>query len=432
MDSEDGFYSGDMNSMFIGDGSMEGFMNALNDLPSQRLHNAINGPLETIKHLVLDCGASLLYQDPIDYCTALHLAADAGRSETVKWLLEAGTPWDIANKMDQTAGDIALCAGYKKCFKAFLEGAVEQEYGWWWGVREVLTPENRNWLKIGSRKRKYDNTNDDYLRSWVLYEKPEPHDSNTIAMITKEGTGVMMEWERPLMKETARLLCKDMGEGISILNIGFGLGIIDSYFQEYGPANHTIIEGHPQCLQYMRKNGWYDRPNVRILEGRWQDFIGPTARRNVKWPPIPGKTVKESQGLGRFDVVYFDTFQEGYVGHLEILKCVPRLLSGPKAKFSFFHGHSRRDRFAYDVYTIVASRHANDLGLTTEWTDCWIDPKTMWYSLDEPETGDSDGGLYPYKIPISMLAPTVPRHHVPNCGWVALHQYEKPIQGVST
>ncbi|OCH84057.1 hypothetical protein OBBRIDRAFT_715979, partial [Obba rivulosa] len=101
---------------------------------------------------------------------------------------------------------------------------------------------------------------------------------------------------------------------ISVLYIGFGLGVIDSYFQGHEPANHTIIETHPHCLKFMRENGWYDKPNVRILEGRWQDFIG------------------------RFDVVYHDTFQEGYPGHLEIIRCIPRLLSGPKSRFSFFHG----------------------------------------------------------------------------------------------
>jgi hypothetical protein len=45
---------------------------------------------------------------------------------------------------------------------------------------------------------------------------------------------------------------------------------IDTYFQDARPTEHVIID--PTCLGWMRQKGWYDRPGVRILEGRWQDF----------------------------------------------------------------------------------------------------------------------------------------------------------------
>ena len=48
----------------------------------------------------------------------------------------------------------------------------------------------------------------------------------------------------------------------------------------------------------MREKGWYDRPSVKVLEGRWQDFV-------------------ESEDVlseGGFDVVYTDTFSEDYQG----------------------------------------------------------------------------------------------------------------------
>lgn len=50
----------------------------------------------------------------------------------------------------------------------------------------------------------------------------------------------------------------------------------------------------------MREKGWYDRPGVKVLEGRWQDFI-------------------ESEDVlseGGFDIVYTDTFSEDYQGVL--------------------------------------------------------------------------------------------------------------------
>lgn len=50
----------------------------------------------------------------------------------------------------------------------------------------------------------------------------------------------------------------------------------------------------------MRQMGWYDKENVLILEGKWQDFV-------------------ESDKLleiGGFDAIYTDTFSESYKGAL--------------------------------------------------------------------------------------------------------------------
>ncbi len=43
---------------------------------------------------------------------------------------------------------------------------------------------------------------------------------------------VMMGWEEPLMKEHVRLMCESKGEdeeGPTVLNVGFGLGIVSSH-----------------------------------------------------------------------------------------------------------------------------------------------------------------------------------------------------------
>ena len=75
---------------------------------------------------------------------------------------------------------------------------------------------------------------------------------------------------------------------------------IDSLFQELPtlPALHVIIEPHPDVQQYMKSQGWYSKPNVRILEGKWQDYIDS--------PKL--------LGVGGFDVIYTDTFSEEYKG----------------------------------------------------------------------------------------------------------------------
>lgn len=74
-----------------------------------------------------------------------------------------------------------------------------------------------------------------------------------------------------------------------MLNVGFGLGIIDGYIAELAPARHTIVEAHPDVLAHMAARGWTHRPGVSVVPGRWQDVIA---------------------DLGPFDGVFFDTYGE--------------------------------------------------------------------------------------------------------------------------
>lgn len=46
----------------------------------------------------------------------------------------------------------------------------------------------------------------------------------------------------------------------------------------------------------MKDLGWHTKPGVRILEGKWQDFVDSD----------------DILGIGGFDVVYTDTFAEDY------------------------------------------------------------------------------------------------------------------------
>jgi type IV protein arginine methyltransferase len=64
------------------------------------------------------------------------------------------------------------------------------------------------------------------------------------------------------------------------------------------PALHVIIEPHADVLEHMKTRGWCDRPNVKILRGKWQDHVGSD----------------ELLAIGGFDIVYTDTFSEHYKG----------------------------------------------------------------------------------------------------------------------
>jgi len=159
------------------------------------------------------------------------------------------------------------------------------------------------------------------------------------------------------VQETVRRMCDghpNAETGLKVLNVGFGLGIIDSYFQALPipPSTHVIIEPHPDVLKYMREQGWYDKKGVIVFEGKWQDFVGATMLDDMV-----------------FDAVYTDTFSEEYEDLRRFFNHVPKLLSGPDARFSFFNGLGATNALFYDVYTHLAELHLAELGIDLEWGD---------------------------------------------------------------
>ena len=103
-------------------------------------------------------------------------------------------------------------------------------------------------------------------------------------LYNSHGNAVMMEWEGDWMKKSAEIVCRNGGH---ILNIGHGLGLVDSYIQENNPKSHTIIEIHPQVHKYMKENGWYNK--AKVIESDWRNSI---------------------HKLSTFDGIYFDTWGE--------------------------------------------------------------------------------------------------------------------------
>jgi hypothetical protein len=109
------------------------------------------------------------------------------------------------------------------------------------------------------------------------------------SLIDEDGKTVMMDWEKPVMKKASEVVTVNGGD---ILNIGFGMGIVDTYIQETNPNSHTIIESHKDVINYMKENGWEDKCNC--VYGRWQDNLN----------------------LGKFDGIYLDTWREERVSHI--------------------------------------------------------------------------------------------------------------------
>lgn len=125
-----------------------------------------------------------------------------------------------------------------------------------------------------------------FLASKLRYEGSEGDER----CLDSEGNGVMMGWELPIMVETARLLGAGREQdSLSVLNVGFGLGLIDTELQKHEPGRHVIVEPHPDVLAFARSKGWYEKPGVEIFEGTWQEFI---------------KAYEAGEVEGEFDAIY--------------------------------------------------------------------------------------------------------------------------------
>lgn len=106
-------------------------------------------------------------------------------------------------------------------------------------------------------------TKPDYLNQKVRYNAAQT------ALLDQDDDAVMMEWERPLMDAHASIITGNSQPGKVVLNVGFGMGIIDTALQKLNPAGHYIIEAHPDVYQKMLNDGWDKKPNVRICFGRY-------------------------------------------------------------------------------------------------------------------------------------------------------------------
>jgi type IV protein arginine methyltransferase len=128
-------------------------------------------------------------------------------------------------------------------------------------------------------------------------------------LMDSDGNSVMMEWERPIMEKSAEIICRNKGR---VLNVGFGMGIIDSEIQKYDVDEHWIIEVHPDVYQHMFEQGWHLKKNVRILLGDWRWYL----------PYLP-----------KFDGVFIDTWDEEIAAFHDY---IPNILNGGGI-YSFFN-----------------------------------------------------------------------------------------------
>jgi len=142
-------------------------------------------------------------------------------------------------------------------------------------------------------------TEQDYLETALSFTEDE--------LLMPDGFEVMMEWERPIMERSAEIVCHNHGD---VLNVGFGMAIIDTAIEAQGVTGHTIIEAHPQVIARARQwaNG---RAHVSIIPSTWQ---------------------KALDRLPRFDGIYFDTLMPPMI---PFLRHTPKILK-PGGVFLYF------------------------------------------------------------------------------------------------
>ncbi|GAA5838201.1 hypothetical protein JCM9279_004154 [Rhodotorula babjevae] len=359
-----------------------------------------------VKHLVLEEHAECWVQDAQGW-TALHAAAHTGSVEHIKLLLRKGNAvWSIPDNLGCTAGDIAYSMNNTGAYEELLAEGIRSEM-----LRAVLeaakssaesdsgsdgpadadmatpdappaegadgappssAPTLTTTAAAAATQLSTASDNATFLASRLKFT----HDSRGQPIaLDAEGNGVMMGWESGIMHQTARRMCEPAWadrrerswaelqrdeegdrEPLNVMNVGFGLGIVDTYLQEYHPTQHLIIEPHPDVLAFARKNGWFDKPGVRFYEGTWKDYL-------------KALEAGDEEYVG-WDGIYFDTYSEHYADLHAFFQVLPDLLStSPNARFSFFHGLGATSRLLYDVYTAVSEMHLREIGLATEWSE---------------------------------------------------------------
>jgi type IV protein arginine methyltransferase len=224
--------------------------------------------------------------------------------KTVELLLENGAIWNDLNAQDETPGCIALRLGQKKIYGLMVEA----------GVRAELLFAKMAALGLDDEEDEAEDEVDDEDDEEDANEVDEPTDEQPAVkkqkisedeaqkvetvpetqplddvsldnraylksqlrykpgiLLDESDNAVMMDWETQIMQRHAESLIPK--KGLKVMNVGHGMGIVDTAIQSHDPAEHHIIEAHPQVHQRLREQGWYDKPNVRIHEGRWQDVL---------------------------------------------------------------------------------------------------------------------------------------------------------------
>lgn len=327
--------------------------------------------------------------------------------QTVELLLQNGAIWNDLNKEDETPGCIALRLGQKKIYDIMVEAGVRAEI--LFAKMEVLglgshdvevEEEEEEVVEISeeqpaAKKQKVSEDeakpipetdsqqvlddvsldNHAYLKSQLRY-KPG-------ILLDESDNAVMMDWETQIMQRHAETLIPK--KGLRTMNVGHGMGIVDTAILTHDPSEHHIVEAHPQVHQRLREQGWYDKPNVHIHEGRWQDVLPKLVEQGVI-----------------LDAIYYDTFAEDYKALKEFFAEYVTQLLAKDGKFGWYNGLGADRQICYDVYTKVAEMDLYEAGFDTTWEDIQV-PSGLHGSKEWEGTRRPYWTIDIYRLPVNTF-----------------------------
>ena len=358
------------------------------DLPTQEiLLAASQHDIETLRSLIAIHASNFVdrrpvdVQDPETLLTPLHTAIAAceteddpndgmasseqeleGATATVSFLLEEGAIWNQLDSGNETPGCVALRLGLMELYQLMVDAGVRAELllnRLESGGYEILEDEEEE-ETCEEKEAKTDEdvglVNGDGL-DHSQDVRSKQYLSSTLSLsgdrlLDEQQNGVMMAWEKDIMHKSADALLFE--PGLRVLNIGFGMGIIDSYIQSHAnkPDHHHIIEAHPDVLAETKAKGWHEKEGVTIYEGKWQDILP--------------KLVAEGT---IFDAIFFDTFAESYTDFNEFFSEHVIGLLEQGGKWSFFNGMGADRQISYDVYQKVVEMDLFEAGFDVEWQE---------------------------------------------------------------
>jgi protein arginine N-methyltransferase 2 len=290
--------------------------------------------------------------------------------QTVELLLQNGAIWNDLNREDDTPGCIALKLGQKKIYDIMVEAGVRAEILFAKmaalglgesGVEEEDVDEvadeaeeeqpaakkqkvsEEEVKEIPKQAEETETKLDDVSLDNHAYLKSQLRYKDKI-LLDESDNAVMMDWEDQIMRRHAETI--NPKPGLKVMNVGHGMGLVDTAIQTHNPAEHHIIEAHPQVHQHLRETGWYDKPNVIIHEGRWQDILPKLVEQGVV-----------------LDGIYYDTFAEDYAALKEFFAEYVIQLLAKDGIFGWYNGLGADRQICYDVYTKVCGQRVNEVTL---------------------------------------------------------------------
>ncbi|KAF2770411.1 arginine N-methyltransferase 2 [Teratosphaeria nubilosa] len=391
-------------------------------IPDEILLAATNHDLDALRRLLKLASAKI--QDPDTGYSPLHAAIASCESDpeelhhagvngegdavhtnaldeesalaTVKLLFENGAIWNELDHNDDTPGCLAWRLGLEKVYEAIVDAGVRAELLFsrldnyalladdddddaiTTDPADTSVPELMQTDEAGGGARPSEPVlsnpnvdNEDYLKSELTYSGDRLLDSDKNA--------VMMDWETEIMKVSADQLAHK--PGLRTMNVGHGMGIVDRMFLENNPSMHHIVEAHPAVIKKLKDEGWHEKPNVTVHEGRWQDVLPKLIEQGVV-----------------LDGIYYDTYAEDYKDLKEFFQEYVIALLDKHGKFGFYNGLGADRQVCYDVYTKVSELDLFDAGMDVEWTMVKVpDLKSRdeWNGVRYPYWGSIDT----YRLP---------------------------------